>query len=89
MLPANHPMTCRDVMYASNAPRSLISYQDLKANDIHVSTKIENDEEALELRHGQRTFATAIAEVDGLYEIAIKAISLAPRVEEEVSPGCT
>ena len=57
-----------------------------KGNGIHVSTITENDEEALALRQGQRTLATAIAGVDGLYEIAIKAISPAPRVEEEVGP---
>ena len=85
LLPGNHPMTCQDAMYAPDAPRSLISYRDLKANEIHVSPKKENDEEALELRQGHRTLATAIAGVDGLYEIVIKVISPTPRVGEEVS----
>ena len=72
-------------MYASDAPWSLISYRDLRANGIHVYTKIENDEEVLKLRQGQRPFVTAIAGVDNLYEIAIKAISPTRRAEEEVS----
>jgi hypothetical protein len=37
-------------MYAPDAPRSLISYRDLRARNIHVSTAVENDEEVLELR---------------------------------------
>ena len=78
-------MICRDAIYAPDAPRSLISYRDLRTIGIHVSTKIENDEEALELRQGQRTLATTIAGVNGLYEIAIKAISPTPRVEEEIT----
>jgi hypothetical protein len=84
LLPGNNPITCRDAMYAPDAPRSLISYRDLQANGIHVSTTVENDEEVLELRQGQRTLATATAGADGLYEIAIKAISPSPRLEEEV-----
>ena len=55
LLPRNYPMTCRDAMYASDAPRSLINYRDLSANGIHVSIKIENDKEALKLRQEQRT----------------------------------
>ena len=69
-------------MYAPDAPRSLISYRDLWANGIDVSTTVENDEEALELRQGQRTLATAIAGADGLYEIDIKAISPNPTLLE-------
>jgi hypothetical protein len=84
LLPKNNIITCRDAMYAPDAPRSLISYRDLRANGIHVSTTVENDEEALELRQGQRTLATAIAGADGLYEIAIKAISPSSMLEEEV-----
>jgi hypothetical protein len=71
-------------MYAPDAPWSLIINRDLRANGIHVSTTVENDEEALALRQGQRTLATATAGTDGLYEIAIKAISPNPKLEEEV-----
>ena len=73
-------------MYALDVPRSMISYRDLRANGIHISTVIEKNEEALKLWQGQRPLATAVAGVNSLYEIAIKAISPTPRVEEEVSP---
>ena len=43
---------------------------------------IENDENTLVLHKGQ--IATAITGADGLYEIAIKAISPGPRTEKEV-----
>ena len=40
-LSGNHLVICKDAMYAPNAPRSLISYRDLRANDINISTKLE------------------------------------------------
>ena len=84
-LPGNFPVKCKDAMFAPDAPRSLISYRDLRANNIHISTELEKDEEALALRQGRRLLATAIAGAEGLYEIAIKAISPTPRVVEEIS----
>ena len=83
-LPGNHPVKCKDAMYAPNAPRSLICYQDLRANDIHISTKLVKDEEALALRQGERVLATAIEGAEGLYQIAIKAISPVPRDVEDI-----
>jgi hypothetical protein len=65
--------------------RSLISYRVLRANGIHISTVLEKDEETLKLRKGRDPFTTAIAGVDNLYEITIKAIRPAPRIKENVS----
>ena len=84
LFPGNHPIICKEAIYAPDAPRSLISYRDLRANEIHVYTLIENDEETLVLSKGQRSFATALVGANGLYEIVIKAISPGPRPEEEV-----
>lgn len=36
-----------------------INYRDLRPNDIHVSTTVENEEEVLELRRGPRRLARA------------------------------
>lgn len=57
---------------------------DLRANQIHISIALEKYEEALELIQGRNFFFTAYAGVDGLYEIAIKAISPFLRDEEEI-----
>jgi hypothetical protein len=70
-------------MYAPDAPRSLISYRDLRANDIHVSTAVENDEEVLELRRGPRRLAIAHATANGLYELCIMQASPPCQGEEE------
>lgn len=72
-------------MFASYAPQILINYQVLRANGIHISTVLEKDEEALKLRKDRDPFIIAIAGVDGLNEVTIKAITPAPRVEEDVS----
>lgn len=73
VLPAGFPLRCRKAMFAPNAPRSLISYRDMRANGFHVSTALENDEEVLELRQGLRILATAKAGANSLYEVAISA----------------
>ena len=65
-------------MYALDAPRSLISYKDLWASDIHISTALDRDEEVLELQQGQRLLATANAGDEGLYRIVIEAITKSP-----------
>ena len=70
-------------MYAPDAPRSLINYRDLRANDIHVSTAVENDEEVLELRRGPRRLATAHVAANGLYELCIMQASPPSTCEEE------
>jgi hypothetical protein len=75
VLPGGFPLTCAKAIYAPDAPRSLISYRDLRARKIHVSTALENDEEVLELRQGHEILATANAGDDGLYKIAIKPLA--------------
>lgn len=84
-LPGIFPVICRDAIFASDVFRSLINYRNLWANNIQVSTTLENDEEVLAFRQGQSLLATAIARPEGLYEIIIKAISPTPRIEEEIS----
>ena len=71
-------------MYAPDAPRSLINYRDLWANNIHVSTAVENNEEVLELRRGPRRLATAHVATNGLYELCIIQASPPYKSEEEV-----
>ena len=78
VLPGGFPLTCANAMYAPDAPRSLISYRDLRARKIHVSTAMENDEEVLELRQGHEILATANAGDDGLYKIVIKPLTCSP-----------
>ena len=50
ILPGGFPLQCKKTIYALDAPRSLISYRDLRARNIHVSTAVVNDEEVIELR---------------------------------------
>ena len=71
VLPGGFTLNCERAMYAPDAPRSLISYRDLRMRNIHVSTAVENSEEVLELRQGLRILATARAGDDGLYKIVI------------------
>ena len=75
VLPGGFPLNCEKTMYAPDAPRSLINYKDLRARNIHVSTAVENDEEALELMPGLRIFATSRAGDDGLYKIVINSLN--------------
>ena len=70
-------------MYAPDAPRSLISYRDLRVNDIYVSTAVENDEEVLELRRGPQRLATAHTAANGLYEFCIMQTSPPSKGEEK------
>jgi hypothetical protein len=70
ILPGGFPLNCDKAMYAPDAPRSLISYRDLRARNIHVSTAVENDEEVLELRQGLSILATARAGADGLIRLS-------------------
>ena len=68
------PLNCKRAMYAPDAPRSLISYKDLKAKNIHVSIAVKNDEKVLELRQGLMILATVRAGDDGLYKIVINSL---------------
>jgi hypothetical protein len=75
-------------MYAPDVPRSLISYRDLRARKIHISTEKERGEEVLALRQGHETLATAKAGADGLYTVVIKPLTnspVSPIDAEEVS----
>ena len=83
VLPGGAPLTCERAMYAPDAPRSLISYRDLRANQIHVSTALEIDEEVLELRRGKMILATAYAGANGLYELALQVEPPCQAGEEE------
>ena len=74
ILPGGFPLNCPRAMYAPDAPRSLISYRDLRARNIHVSTAVENDEEVLELRQGLTILVTVKAGDDGLYKIVINSL---------------
>lgn len=82
------PLICNRAMYASNASCSLMSYRDLQASESHDSTALENNEEALELRQGQRFFATAHARDDGLYKIVIKPITISHISKTKVKEVC-
>ena len=46
-LPGGSPFICERAMFAPEAPRNLISYKDLRAKKIHVSTALDNVEGAL------------------------------------------
>ena len=72
LLPGGIPILCERAMYSPNAPRSLISYRDLRANGIYITTTQVNGEEVLELRRGLSVLATAKAGANALYEIKIK-----------------
>ena len=88
VFPGGFPLTCDKTMYAPDAPRSLISYRDLRARKIHISTAMEMNEEILELRQGHEIFATAKVGADGLYKVVIKPLTNSPVSlidEEEVS----
>jgi hypothetical protein len=65
------PLNYERAMYDPDAPRSMISYMDLRAMNIHDSIVLENDEEVLELMQGLAILATARARDDGLYKIVI------------------
>ena len=47
LLPGGTPILCERAMYSPNAPRSLVSYRDLRANGIHITTAQVNGEEVL------------------------------------------
>ena len=67
------PILCEKAIYAPNAPRSLISYCDLRVNGIHITTAQVSGEEVLELKRGLSVLATAKAGANALYEIKLKS----------------
>ena len=76
-------------MYAPGAPRSLISYRDLRANHIHASTALEDGEEVLQLRRGSSVLATAKAGATGLYSLPISGASPIQLDKEEANARAT
>ena len=71
MLPGGTSLTLAHAMYAPAAPRNLISYKDLQAQDVHLTTEGVKGEEAIELRCRGATLATAKAEATSLYSVKI------------------
>jgi hypothetical protein len=84
ILPGGYTLVCQRAMYAPEAPRSLISYRDLRDNGIHVSTGVDNGEEILSLRKGTEILTTAIAGQEGLYKVPIRSLMDAPIDGEEM-----
>ena len=60
---------------APDAYRSMITYRDLRAIDIHIFIAVENDEEILELRRRPWRLATAHTATSGLYKLCIMQAS--------------
>ena len=84
-------------MYAPAASRSLISFKDLRANNIHTTTVVKNNKEALELQRETEVLATAYVGCGELYELPIRSggqshkVSLAsdltqPQIENSKRP---
>ena len=71
VLPGGATLQINNAMYAPTASRSLISFKDLRANDIHTTTFVKNNREALELQRETEVLATAYAGCGGLYELPI------------------
>lgn len=71
-LPEGTTITCMRAMYSPSAPRSLISYRDVRTNGFHLSTKILDSREALVFIQHNKIVETAFAAVSGLYRIAIR-----------------
>ena len=74
VLTGGFPLNCEKAMYTPDAPRSLVSYRDLRARNIHVSTAVVNDEEVLELKQGLMILVTARAGDDDMYKIVINSL---------------
>lgn len=86
-LPGGRMIRCDQAMYAPTAPRSLISFKDLRRNGIHLSTSDVQGDEVLELWAKDEFLATAKAAANGLYGVRIvPAIApLQPRLQPTLS----
>ena len=71
LLPSGTSFTLPQAMYAPAASRNLISYRDLRAQDVHLTTKSVKGEEAIALRRRGATLATVVAGATGLYSVGI------------------
>ena len=75
-------------MYALAAPRSLISYRDLRANGIHAFIQGERDDEmVLELRKRAQFLATVQESATGLYEVLILDGAISPTPQPKKFSG--
>lgn len=77
ILPGGFPLNYKKIMYASDAPRSQISYMDLRTRNIHVCTAIQNDE-VLDLRQGPSKTGA-----DVIYKVAITSLASSPTLGAE------
>jgi peptide/histidine transporter 3/4 len=73
ILPGGFPLRIQRAMFAPAAPRSLISYRDLRANGIHLATSGASDEAALILTKDKHEIATIRAGPNGFYPVRIMA----------------
>ena len=71
MLPGGTPLNISNAMFACAAPCNLISYRDLRAQGIHLTTDLVDGEEAIGLQRQGHTFAIAKAGSTGLYNLKI------------------
>jgi len=83
VLPRGFPLNCEKAIYAPDTPRSLISFRDLRARNIHAYTTMQGDEKVIELRQGPKVIATANAGPIGLYKVATKPLASSPTIGEE------
>ena len=72
ILPEGNTITCMRAMFSPSAPRSLISYRDIRTNGFHLSTKILDRREALVFVQNNKVVETAFAAASGLYRIPIR-----------------
>lgn len=78
ILPRGFPLICDRAMCTSDAPHSLISYKDLQASNIHISTTLDKDEKVMELWQGESLLATANAGDERLNIIINKVMTKSP-----------
>ena len=73
VLPGGATLLIANAIFAPSASQSLISFKDLRANDIHTMTIVKNNKEALLLQRETEVLATAYAGCGGLYELPIRS----------------
>ena len=73
VLPGGATLLIANAMFAPEASESLISFKDLRANDIHTTMIVKNNKEALLLQRETEVLATAYAGCGGLYELPIRS----------------
>ena len=73
VLPGGATLLIANAMFAPSASQSLISFKDLRANDIHTMTIVKNNKEALLLQQETEVLATTYAGCGGLNELPIQS----------------